>query len=105
MAIKTGKLLISILFFVFLVLSVGCASIPDCSACNCPECNCPPCDEGPSKLEVCQECDYAELGCVDVDEVNSLLNLTNKLIVIYNNISGQEPINELDYYEKIEVNE
>lgn len=97
MAINIGKTLISGILFIFLILSIGCSASPQ--EIECPDCNCLEC---PTKVEICQQCSYPEMGCVDANEVNSLLNLTNKLIVIYNNVSEQEPINELDYYQTLE---
>ncbi len=82
-------MLFSILFFVFLLFLIGCAP----ETVQCPEC--------PSRIQVCQTCNYPEMGCVDVDDVNKIINLTNQLLETYNINTQGEPIALLRYYSKV----
>ena len=58
---------------------------------ECMPCNCP------TKLEVCPQCDFVEMGCVDVEQVNRIINLTNLYVKVYNENTGSEE-EYLGYY-------
>ena len=100
MAINLHRLILFSILLLTIVGGVGCSAAPvptePCPECpTCPECEL--CAKCPSSDEICPNCDFRDVGCVGVDEVNELVNVTNGLINFFNNVTGRN-ISQMNYY-------
>lgn len=90
MAIKLGKLLIYCISFTISLFLFGCACTPTQIECA----PCPVCD--------CKDCDYLDMGCVDVDDTNTIINFTNMLLEVFNENTEGENFTPLRFFPKLE---